>query len=213
MRFSALFLLLTLFLASCGGLRGGALLSGGVLFQDGFVAGQTGDWYTERDDKGQTYVDNESLIVALTEPGMAQYAALQNPLFDDFVLELDAVQLEGSLNSSYGVLFRLQNQDAFYRFEITGTGLFVVEKQTAAGQWQRFTNGWQESAAIVKGIGRVNRLKVSAVGTSLTFFINGQQVATFVDGSFPAGKTAVSASTFAQGGLVVAFDNVVVRRP
>ncbi|MDA0244148.1 MAG: hypothetical protein OT477_12085 [Chloroflexi bacterium] len=203
-------LLLPLWLVGCGR---GPLLSGAILFQEQFVAGQTADWYTERDELGQSYVAEESLLIALDAADMAQYTALQEPLFDDFVLEVDATQLEGSLNNSYGLLFRLQSNEAFYRFDITGTGLFVVEKQTAAGQWQRFSNGWQESAAIVQGLGRVNRLKVSAVGTALTFYINDQQVASFVDGSFSSGKIALDASTFGQGGLVVSFDNVVVRRP
>ena len=184
----------------------------GVLFQDGFVAGQTGHWYTERDEQGQSYVQEGRLIIALAEPNMAQYTALQQPLFDDFALEVDVVQIDGNPNSSYGLLFRLQNPDGFYRFDITGTGLFVVEKRVG-GQWQRFTTGWQESAAIATGLGRTNRLMVTAVGTTLTFFINGQQVAQFTDGSHASGKIALDASTFAQGGLVVAFDNVVVRRP
>lgn len=210
-RFSPL--VLCLWLAGCGLWPGGAVMSGSVLVKDAFLPGQTGQWLTERDGRGQSYVADEALYIALAEPSMAQYAALQEPLLEDFVLEVDVTQTEGSPNSSYGVLFRLQTNEEFYRFDITGTGLFVVEKQYAGGQWQRFTNGWQESAAIVQGLGRTNRLKVAAVGTQMTFYVNDQLVATAIDGAFQGGKIAVDASTFGQGGLVVVFDNLIARQP
>ena len=47
----------------------------------------------------------------------------------------------------------------------------------------------------------------------MTFFINDVQVATVTDAAYGAGRIALSAGTFNQGGLRVAFDNVVILRP
>ena len=186
------------------------LVSGSLLFEEQFVAEQVGDWFTEQDNIGQSYIEDEQMILAISVPHIAQYTALQTPLVDDFMLEVDVTQQAGTLNSSYGVLFRLD--DGFYRFDITGNGLYVVEKRLE-NQWQRLTDGWVDSPFIVRGLNQTNRLGVSAVGEQLIFFINGQQVAAYRDDSYQRGQIALDAGTFAQGGLVVAFDNLVVRYP
>ncbi|MCP4426484.1 MAG: hypothetical protein GY803_18480 [Chloroflexi bacterium] len=200
-----------LLLSACGNNRV-VLDSPDILFHDEFVAGETGAWLVEGDDLGSTAVLNEQLVISIEEPNLLQYAALEAPLFSDFVLEVDATQLAGDLESSYGILFR-KNGDQFYRFNITGSGLFVMERHNADGTWTRFFEDWRDALAVKQGLGATNRLKVTARGGDLSFYVNDQLLQQVNDGSYADGQIALVAGTFGQPGLQVAFDNVVVRKP
>ncbi len=203
---------LLIFLVSCSDTR--VVLEGpDVIFADAFVAGQTGEWLVEGDDAGRTAVLNEQLIITIEEPNLVQYTTLTEPIFADFALEVDATQLAGDLESSYGLLFRMQNPGQFYRFDITGSGLYVMERHNGDGTWTRFLDDWVESAAIKQGLTVTNRLKVVAQGPLLSFYVNDQLLQQVNDGSFAAGQIALDAGTFGRGGLEVAFDNLVVRNP
>ena len=207
---SALYFLI--FLSACSENR--VVLEGpDVIFADAFVAGQTGAWVVEGDDAGRTAVLNEQLIITIEEPNLLQYTTLSEPIFADFVLEVDVTQLAGDLESSYGLLFRMQNPGQFYRFDITGSGLYVMERHNGDGTWTRFLDDWAESAAIKQGLATTNRLKVVAQGPLLSFYVNDQLLQQVNDGSFAAGQIALDAGTFGRGGLEVAFDNLVVRNP
>lgn len=220
LKVSRLFLLvlflsgLTAALSGCGLISNSRLVfNNSVLWQDEFRLGNTGNWLTEGDVSGQAVVLDEALIIQVHEPFTGQYAALQDPLFDDFVVEVDATQLEGSLNSSYGLLFRVQDNQQFYRFDITGNGKYIVEKRVLPGEWVRLSNGWVDTDAVLTGLETTNRLRVEADGDALKFYVNNNQVFETEDSSYPSGMIAVDAATFNQGGLLVAFDNVLVTRP
>lgn len=188
------------------------LVSGTLLYEDDFSPRELSQWYVERDGIGQSAISDEMLQLVINEPDTVQYSTLVAPQFEDFVLEVEVTQLAGGLNSSYGVLFRHNNIDGFYRFAITGNGLYLVEKRVN-GQWQRLTPEWTESVFIAEGLNSTNTLRVTAVGDALSFEVNGRPLVSFKDGSYGEGQIALSAGTFATGGLVVAFDNVVVRYP
>jgi hypothetical protein len=208
--------LLVLFLVGCGG--GGEQagsdslqLGANVLFLDSFVPGQTGAWLLERDELGQTAVLNEQLVIEINTPNTVQYSALANELFDDFVLTVDVRQLQGSLDSSYGVLFRMVSPEQFYRFAMTSEGTYVVERRDN-GRWDRFGEEWAAAPPINQGLNVSNQIKITAVGPTLTFFVNGVQLQQVTDSSFSLGGIALDAGTFGHTGLQVAFDNVQVSR-
>lgn len=209
---SSFILCLLALLAACGSNR--VVLEGpDVIFADAFVAGQTGEWLVEGDDAGRTAVLNEQLVISVKDPNLLQYTTLSEPLFADFVLEVDVTQLAGDLESSYGLLFRMQNPGQFYRFDITGSGLYVMERHNSDGTWTRFLDDWAESGAIKQGLTVTNRLKVVAQGPLLSFYVNDQLLQQVNDASYAAGQIALDAGTFGRGGLEVAFDNLVVRNP
>lgn len=208
------FLLAVLWLAACGGGSGsGAARIGGedALFWDTFVPGETGEWFLEGDDAGSTAVVNQELIIAVNQPNTLQFATLQEPAFSDFVLEVDVRQIAGSPESSFGVLTRMQNNDQFYRFDITGNGLYMIERRNADGGWTQYLEDWMPSDAINQGFNVPNHLKVVAQGSKLSFFVNDVLLHQIDDVIFLSGNVALDAGTFGQPGLQVAFDNVVVR--
>ena len=206
--FTALFVLL---LAACG--SDSDSMPADVLFHDEFQSGETGSWLMEGDAVGRAAIIGEQLFVEIDEPQTIHYVTLEQPAFVDFALELDVTQIAGDLESSFGVLFRLQEPAQFYRFDITGSGLYVVERHDSDGGWTRFVEGWEESEAINQGLHATNRLKVVAVGSALSFFVNDTLLLQATDSSFGGGNIALDAGTFGRPGLQVVFDNVVVSNP
>jgi hypothetical protein len=184
-----------------------------VLFADDFSNGGSSNWLTEADDQGQTAVLNETMVIEIGQPNTIQFTELRDTAFDDFLLEVDVTQLAGDPESSYGILFRMRGPDEFYRFEIMGSGRYMIERHNADGTWTRFLDDWLAASDIQPGLNVTNRLGVAANGPVLIFYINGQTVQQITDPAYAEGSVALSAGTFGQPGLSVAFDNFVVRQP
>ena len=184
-----------------------------ILYKDEFAPGATGKWQTEGDDLSKSAVLNERLVIEVDAPNTVQYATLTEPAFDDFVLEVDALPLRGGPEATYGILFRMQSPQEFYRFEITSTGLYMLEKRTANGTWVRFMEDWAPSPLIKQGVNVRNKLKIVADGGNFAFFVNDQPLVNVVDSSYLTGTIGLDAGTFGQTGWQVAFDNVIVTEP
>ena len=180
------------------------------LFEETFAAGETGNWLMEGDRIGRAAIADERMVLEINAPDTLQFVTLTEPTFDNFSLQVDTRLLAGDLNSSYGVLFRMDAYQTFYRFDITGDGFYMIERHNADGSWTRFMNDWTTSEAINQGFGLLNRLQIEADGPLLSFYVNGILLQEIRDEAFITGNIALDAGTFAEGGLQVAFDNVVI---
>lgn len=212
----SLCLLLAALLAACNASPfspGSISLPEGVLFSDQFVPGETGRWRLEGDQNAWATLQDEQLVITVEAPETVQYATLDGESFSNFVLDVQGTILAGEPQNSYGVLFRMAGPNQFYRFEITGSGLFTVERQDGPGNWTRLTSGWVDSTAIAQGVGERNRLRISAVGDQLTFTVNDQLLLELTDATYLQGNIALDAGTFDRPGIQVAFDNLVIAQP
>ena len=135
---------------------------------------------------------------------------LANRDASDFVLEVTTKEWEGPNNNSYGVIFRYQDKDNFYRFDITGDGFFLLSK-FVNGQWLTLVD-WTASPAINQGQAE-NQLRVSSVGPHVAVYANGELLAEVEDSSFRHGDIGFFAGTFDQPGVHVSFDNLKVWTP
>jgi hypothetical protein len=184
-----------------------------ILYQDQFAPTQLTNWLLEGDAQGRTMIMNEQLVIQVDAANTIQFATLQEPAFSDFVLEVDAQLLAGSLDSSFGVLFRQDENGRFYRFVITGNGLFMLERRNGDGSWTRLLEEWAQTDAINQGTNAINRLRVEAAGSRIAVYVNEQYLHEANDNAYSQGMIALEASTFGQPGLQVAFDNLTVRQP
>lgn len=181
------------------------------VYQDSFVPGQTGNWLFEQDDSASTGIANEQLVITITAPDTIQYVTLGDQTFNDFALEVDAWQRSGPVQSSYGVLFRVAG-DQFYRFDITGNGMYIVERHEADGKWTRLVPDWTPTPAINQGLNVANRLKIIASGDNLTFYVNDILLVQVIDPVLDDGTIALDAGSFGGGDLQVSFDNLLITR-
>jgi len=184
----------------------------GVLYQDDFAA-DTGNWLLESDlDASASYAEGR-LHQHVAAPNLIAWAELVDRQFTDFVLEVDATQVAGPDDNSYGVVFRLRGPSAYYRFDVTGDGYytFIRRDEADGGRWTEIID-WTESLAIHRGAS-TNRIKIVAQGSHFGFYVNEQQVAEAEDGTYPSGAIGLDAGSFDEAGVQIAFDNLTIRQP
>ena len=88
----------------------------------------------------------------------------------DFEIESKVTLISGVQTSGYGILFGRKDNDNQYLFQISGNGQFSVDEFKGG----KFTNikPWKKSAAIKKGNGAVNTLKIVREGPYIKFYVN-----------------------------------------
>ena len=184
-----------------------------ALYLDHFDPSTLGNWYVESDEIGESAIENEGLIIRVNSPNTIQYSTLREPLFDDFRLQIDIASLDGSEAVSYGVLFRMNEQNEFYRFDITGDGRFMVEKANTDGSWTRFLNDWKRAESIQTGRDTWNSLRVDAVGSEMSFYVNNILVFNMTDDALSVGHIGLDIGAFDQPSASAAFDNLIIHSP
>lgn len=195
---------------ACGNIGG---RTGDILFQEDFLPGQTAAWVLEEDDTARAVLFEGQLQIGIDAPQLIHYATLAEPSFTDFALEIDVTQVSGDLQSSADILFRIRSPEEFYRFGITGNGLWIVERHGPGGTWTRFVDDWTESAALTQGLLATNRLRLVADGPTLSFYANDTLLSQLSDAAYSSGKIALAAGTFGRPGLIINFDNLIVTEP
>jgi len=208
---------LLLLLVACGGGEPRTTTAGlddpELIYGDDFSSESAGPWLVEADEFGSTALVDGRLLIEVGQAGTLQYTVLEEPSFSDFDLTVDAELISGDREATYGLLFRLAGPEAFYRFELTGDGRYIVESRESDGSWRRLANGWQRSDAIMTGPGAINRLRVAATGPAMSFYVNDQLLEEIQDGRYAAGQLALDAGAFGNQRTAVAFDNLAVRAP
>ena len=126
----------------------------------------------------------------------------QQNIFDDFIFEVEAQWVGGQPDYGFGMIFRVQDADNYYVFDITSTGFFKVDKRID-GEYHTLAE-WERSSAINPR--SVNFLKVLAIGDRLIFFINNNRIKELTDDSFERGEFGL----FAAEGVRAAFDNIKI---
>lgn len=134
--------------------------------------------------------------------------------FGDATYEVEATQIEGSLDNGFGMLFRVDDtRDDFYAFQISGDGYVWIGRYKNGGDDEIapiIGDWWFESSAIKQGLNETNILKVDAEGANLIFYVNNQEVGRVTDNSFSQGDVGLVVETMGTGGVRVQFDNFLV---
>ncbi len=128
--------------------------------------------------------------------------------FGDFYASVEGQVLKGGAVPSYGLVFRLGDENDFYYFGINDDGNY---------RFDVYEGGQTTGLPIVYGTdaihaGGVNRLAVSASGPHFILLVNDQVVGVFDDDLFASGAIGLGMTAYEQGGEAsVAFDNFEVR--
>jgi hypothetical protein len=128
----------------------------------------------------------------------------------DFYLTVDAQQTGDADVGEYGVVFRQDENEQYYLFEISDLGLYALFMYTLNG-WETLID-WTTHDAISPG--EVNQLEVLALGTQFALYINDEYVDGYVDDRLPSGRTGllVGLSNAGEESSWI-FDDFEVRAP
>ena len=124
----------------------------------------------------------------------------------------------------------------YYLFMISSDGYYQLQRSLEGEQ--QVLSTWIPSSAIRQGLNVSNRLRVIARGEKMTFHVNGELLAfciphdaakasTWADGQclegdmqevvrddvLATGRIALAAQSLRQGGVVLTFDNLLLRSP
>jgi len=186
-----------------------------VILQDDFSNAQSG-WDRNTAAEAATDYDAGQYRVAVER---ANYDAWGTAGLDlnDMAIEAEARYAGGPENNSFGVICRYTHSNAksnFYFFFISTDGYYALGKVVANERtYLNPAKDFEASAAVQKGVSAVNRLAAACQGDRMTFTVNGQALGEFTDADLTHGDVGLSAGTFAEGGVKIHFDNVIVRQP
>lgn len=216
-RLSPALFILGLFLSACSALPIGqatqqpasALPSGSVLFQDDFAQPTTG-WDRFMVTEGVMDYDQGGYRI-LVNALQTNFWASPHHSFGDVRIEVDTGKLAGPDENRIGLLCRSNGKD-YYFFLMTsdgfyGIGLFKDGQATLLGQTELLA-----SSNINKGLA-INHLRADCAGNTLTFYVNGFQLAQAQDSTLLSGDVGILAGTFDTPGVDIVFDNFVVLQP
>lgn len=185
------------------------LAPGALLYEDDFEDPESGwDAYNDGDTLA-IYSGGQYRLAVYTDSYVVW--TTPEPALDlaDFVLEVEARQVEGPLDNNLGLLVRYQEgDDSFYWFQISSDGYFSVDLREA-DDWTSLI-GWQASDAIAQGLNATNHLRLVCRGNEFTFYVNDSPLTTLVDDAYAAGNIGLAAGAFDEPGVVIHFDNLKV---
>ncbi len=179
-----------------------------LVYDDDFSDPSSG-WDDAFDRYTTKQYGNNKYYVEITTSNLVAWG-LANRKVADFRIQVDAAPEEGSNNNGYGILFRFQDRDNFYRFDISGDGFFLLSK-FHNGEWVTLVP-WTATSAVNVGHD-TNRLAVEAVGSQIRVYANDDLLAEVEDDTLDEGNFGFFASTFSEPNLTVSFDDIILWMP
>ncbi len=205
------FLLFLLILSACAPATAPVLpvaSPGAVLYQEDF-ADNTSGWDRVSNENGIMDYDGGGYRMLIQKPNYNLWST-PDKNFGDVRIEADVLRLNGPMENRSGLICRYQNGD-YYFFLISNDGYYAIGKFIGNQTLLLGQTAMQPSNFINKD--SANHLRADCVGNTLTFYINGNQVASAQDSDFANGDVGLLAGAFTQPGVDVLFDHFVVLQP
>lgn len=182
---------------------------GTVLFQDDFSRPVSG-WERMLADEGIMDYDAGGYRI-LVNSLQTNFWSTPNQNFSDVRMEVDVGKLGGPDENRIGLICRSNGSD-YYFFIISSDGFYGMGVYSGGQAVLLGQSEMQSSSNIKQGLA-VNHLRADCAGNTLTFFVNGFQIAQTQDSTLTIGDVGVLAGTFATPGVDIVFDNFVVLMP
>ncbi|MBK7453059.1 MAG: hypothetical protein IPJ46_04860 [Anaerolineales bacterium] len=183
--------------------------SGSMLFQDDFTQPVTG-WDRFTASEGTIDYDAGGYRLLVNSPE-TNFWSTPHKNFADIRLEVDAGKLGGPDENRIGLICRYTGTD-YYFFMISSDGFYGIGMYSGEKALLLGTDELKSDHNIKTGLA-VNHLRADCIGDTLTFYVNGTQVASAQDATLKSGDVGLLAGTFGQPGVDVIFDNFVVLKP
>ena len=164
-------------------------------------------WNLSSDAVADVSIVDGTLQVHVFSPGQLAWASSQSN-WQDCHVEVSATQVSGPIDNEYGILMRMDDEQSFYAFSVSGDGYVRAARHTD-GLWSLLSPDWTPSDAVNQGAA-TNRLEVIAVRTRFEFRVNDQTVFEVEDPDAKGGPIGLYAGAFSEGDVVVAFDDLNV---
>jgi hypothetical protein len=181
-----------------------------VLFEDSEFANSCS---LESTAEVERTTENGQFNIRIVPANFVAWSECTRVEYSDFILEVDATQVGGPDNNIYGVLFRygLDNNE-FYVFAISGDGYYAFAVDGSERSEPEFIVPWAQTPAINLGM-QTNHLKVVAVGSSISYYVNDQLLGEIQDSRLSKGVVGFFAGSLDVGDVKIAYDNLRITQP
>lgn len=183
--------------------------SGSVLFKDDFSKPVSG-WDRFQAEGGMMDYDGGGYRFLVNQLN-TNFWSTPRKNYADVRLEVDTGKLAGPDENRIGLICRFTGND-YYFFLISSDGFYAVGVYTGGQATLLGQNEMQYSSNINTGLA-VNHLRADCLGDTLTFYVNGFQVASVQNATLKRGDVGMLAGTFGEPGVDVIFDNFVALKP
>jgi hypothetical protein len=180
---------------------------GQVIFEDRFQT--SAGWNISRSSRGEISIAGSEINIVINQANSYLYAYRESPDLDDYFVQIRAKTSLCSGRDEYGLLFRLSNDQNFYRYSLSCSGEVRLEKIVAGGVVT--LQPWTRSASIPVGAPSISNLEVLAQGEEMSFFINGDLQFKVVDEDLKIGSFGVFGKSSGDSAYTVSFSDLVVR--
>ena len=184
------------------------LTSGDTVFEDKFTSNSAG-WRVFNGREGSARVGDGQLTLTVVGPSQDVWTTMRGS-YDDFRLDIDGGLMSGADDTSYGVIFRYQDDDNYYQFDIDGQGSYTLGK-IVDGDWEPIID--LTSTDAIQAGQALNHFEVRAVGDRISIAINGRPLSQVQDATFARGAIGVTAGLDSPSTSQVVFRDLVLRRP
>jgi hypothetical protein len=182
-----------------------------VLFSDNF-SDPSKNWGQANSDSGSTDYFDGAYRILVNVINAKAWASPGNESFIDTRIEVNATKNSGPDNNDFGIICRYLDADRFYYAVISSDGYYGIMKMTASGAMLIGKESMLESNAILKG-SVTNHLRLDCIGSTITLYVNGNQVDQQSDMDYTTGNVGLLAGTFDTPGADILFDNFFVYKP
>ncbi len=181
---------------------------GEILFSDDFS--EVGSWTLGQTSSSSINLGINELTIAIAESKAYAFSVRQEPILDDFYLEITTSPTLCRGEDQYGILLRMASPNDFYRYAVSCDGRVRLDRivQGTATSPQPWTN----SGSIPPGAPIVSRLGVWMRGNEMHFFINDQHQFTVSDPLLQSGNVGLFARSMGETAVTVNFSDLVVMK-
>jgi hypothetical protein len=179
---------------------------GKILLEDDFTDPNV--WTLNQSDSGSVALGKKELTIAISETNAYLFSVREEPIFTDFYLEITAETSLCRNLDEYGLLFRVSPAIDYYRFSLSCNGQVRLD---------RIRNGqasspqpWMLSGAVPPGAPSSSILGIAAIGSEMSFFVNGQYQFSIHDPVLTSGGVGVFARSTEKKAVTVNFSKLVI---
>ena len=166
---------------------------GSVLLEDDFSSSQWGT--LSNTDSSVEYADEALQMIVFTKNWFV-WSTPDDQDYQDVHLEVTVKVNDTDPNTAFGLMCNQQasSDDSFYYFAITPAGQYVIAKATVDQDDLFLTNNndWGTSSLIARNASSY-RFGADCGNSTLTLYVDGQQIASVSDSSYTKGGVAVFA--------------------
>jgi hypothetical protein len=149
------------------------------------------------------------LFVVNIDTGDSPIYATRGEVYKDIAVASDVLQNKGDEDNYFGLICRFKDGNNYYRFLASRNGYYEIGKKVG-GVVTKLK--WDTNGPTFPEVS-THRLTAVCKGTTLTFLIDGKQLAEVKDTSLTQGQAGLLAGTHSAKGWEVLYDNFEVSEP